>query len=220
MVNIITANKVIDTLSSLKKKINKETGIEHANISKGVETLILGYRTGDIEDWDGKIYINGEIAKDVTDYYEEGRLAGLEEAGRIIYGAFILNAVQSPAVSESYALTEPGTVYANFWDGSSYSKELIYSLTISPSGELVSIYNLNQTKQIRYLASEGAWSWRNGSREGELPDAIGRIIEFTEPVTVSSGLFDAFDDISSTDIESTIITMVQQRLINVAEEGM
>lgn len=216
----ITANEVKTTLRSLLAKINKETGIEHDNLSEAIQTLVLGYRTGDVQDWDGIIYVNGEVIKDVTDYYEEGRQAGLDEAGRIIYGAFILDAVQSPAVSELVMLSDPIYVYANFYDGTSYTKEQISSLTISPSGELVSIYNYNRTKYLKYIQSDGAWSYGSGSKTGELPDAIGRIIEFTEPVAVASGLFNAFDDISSTNIEDTIVAMVEQRLINVAEEGM
>lgn len=216
----ITANEVKATLRSLLAKINKETGIEHSTISEGVQTLVLRYGSGDTEDWDGVIYINGEVTKDVTDYYEEGRQAGLNEAGRIIYGAFILDAVQRPAVSEVAMLSDPIYVYANFYDGTSYTKEQISSLTISPSGELVSIYNYNRTKYLKYIQSDGAWSYGSGSKVGELPDAIGRIIEFTEPVAVASGLFNAFDDISSTNIEDTIVAMVEQRLINVAEEGM
>lgn len=216
----ITANEVKTTLRSLLAKINKETGIEHDNLSEAIQTLVLGYRTGDVQDWDGIIYVNGEVIKDVTDYYEEGRQAGLDEAGRIIYGAFILDAVQSPAVSEVVMLSDPIYVYANFYDGTSYTKEQISSLTISPSGELVSIYNYNRTKYLKYIQSDGAWSYGSGSKTGELPDAIGRIIEFTEPVAVASGLFNAFDDISSTNIEDTIVAMVEQRLINVAEEGM
>ena len=217
---MITAKKVLTTLRSLLGKINKETGINHRNISEGVQTLVLGYRTGDIEDWDGLIRINGEIVKDVKDYFEEGRQVGLSEAGRIIYGAFILNAAQLPAVDEVVMLSDPLYVYANFYDGSAYQKERISSLTISPSGELVSIYNYNRTKFLKYIESEGAWSYGSGSKNGELPDAIGRIIEFTEPVAVAAGLFNAFDDISSTNIEDTIVSMVEQRLINVAEEGM
>lgn len=217
---MITADQVKATLRSLLFKINKETGLKHQNISEGVQTLVLGYRTGDIEDWDGVIRVNGEVEKDVKDYFEEGRQAGLNEAGRIIYGAFILDAVQRPAVDEVVMLSEPLYVYANFYDGSSYSKEVVNSLTISPSGELVSIYNYNRTKFLKYIESDGAWSYGSGSKNGELPDAIGRIIEFTEPVSVAAGLFDAFDDISSTDIESTIVSMVEQRLINVSEEGM
>lgn len=217
---MITAKKVLTTLRSLLGKINKETGITHRNISEGVQTLVLGYRTGDIEDWDGLIRINGEIVKDVKDYFEEGRQVGLSEAGRIIYGAFILNAAQLPAVDEVVMLSDPLYVYANFYDGSAYQKERISSLTISPSGELVSIYNYNRTKYLKYIESDGAWSYGSGSKEGELPDAIGRIIEFTEPVAVAAGLFNAFDDISSTNIEDTIVSMVEQRLINVAEEGM
>lgn len=219
----ITVNEVMTTLNSLLSKINKATakkGIKNDTISQGVETLILGYSTGDTEDWDGTIRVNGEVMKDVTDYYEEGRQAGLNEAGRIIYGAFILDAVQRPAVSEVAMLSDPIYVYANFYDGTSYSKEQISSLTISPSGELVSIYNYNKTKYLKYIESDGAWSYGSGSKEGELPDAIGRIIEFTEPVAVAAGLFNAFDDISSTNIEDTIVAMVEQRLINVAEEGM
>lgn len=219
----ITVNEVMTTLNSLLSKINKATakkGIKNDTISQGVETLILGYSTGDTEDWDGIIRVNGEVMKDVTDYYEEGRQAGLNEAGRIIYGAFILDAVQRPAVSEIAMLSDPIYVYANFYDGTSYSKEQISSLTISPSGELVSIYNYNRTKYLKYIESDGAWSYGSGSKEGELPDAIGRIIEFTEPVAVAAGLFNAFDDISSTNIEDTIVAMVEQRLINVAEEGM
>lgn len=219
----ITVNEVMTTLNSLLSKINKATakkGIKNDTISQGVETLILGYSTGDTEDWDGTIRVNGEVIKDVTDYYEEGRQAGLNEAGRIIYGAFILDAVQRPAVSEIAMLSDPIYVYANFYDGTSYSKEQISSLTISPSGELVSIYNYNRTKYLKYIESDGAWSYGSGSKEGELPDAIGRIIEFTEPVAVAAGLFNAFDDISSTNIEDTIVSMVEQRLINVAEEGM
>lgn len=217
---MITADQVKNNLRSLLGKINKETGINHGNISEGVQTLVLGYRTGDIEDWDGLIRINGEIVKDVKDYFEEGRQAGLNEAGRIIYGAFILDAVQRPAVSEVVMLSDPLYVYANFYDGSAYQKERISSMTISPSGELVSIYNYNRTKFLKYIESEGAWSYGSGSKNGELPDAIGRIIEFTEPVAVAAGLFNAFDDISSTNIEDTIVSMVEQRLINVAEEGM
>lgn len=217
---MITADQVKATLRSLLFKINKETGKQHGNISEGVQTLVLGYRTGDIEDWDGVIRVNGEVEKDVKDYFEEGRQVGLNEAGRIIYGAFILNAVQRPAVDEVVMLSEPLYVYANFYDGSSYNKEVVNSLTISPSGELVSIYNYNRTKFLKYIESDGAWSYGSGSKNGELPDAIGRIIEFTEPVSVAAGLFNAFDDISSTDIESTIVSMVEQRLINVSEEGM
>lgn len=215
-----TAKEVISTLTSLRAKINSATKKEHATISEGVETLVLGYGRGESEPWDGKIYVNGEIEKDVKDYYEEGRQAGLNEAGRIIYGAFILDAVQRPAVSEVVMLSDPIYVYANFYDGSSYTKEQVSSLTISPSGELVSIYNYNRTKFLKYIESEGAWSYGSGSKNGELPDAIGRIIEFTEPVAVAAGLFNAFDDISSTNIEDTIVSMVEQRLINVAEEGM
>lgn len=220
VITLITANDVLAIERSLLSKINKETGKQHGNISEGVQTLVLGYRTGDVEDWDGKIIVNGEIVKDVKDYFEEGRQVGLSEAGRIIYGAFILDAVQSPAVDETVMLSEPIYVFANFYNGSSYSKEAINSLTISPSGELVSIYNYDRSKFIKYVQSDGAWSYGAGSKSGELPDAIGRIIEFTEPVAVASGLFNAFDDISSTDIESTIVAMVEQRLINVAEEGM
>lgn len=217
---MITANEVKATLRSLLAKINKETGVEHSNLSEAVQTLVLNYGSGDTETWDGVIYINGEIVKDVMDYYEEGRQAGLNEAGRIIYGAFILDAVQRPAVSEVVMLSDPLYVYANFYDGSAYQKERISSMTISPSGELVSIYNYNRTKFLKYVENEGAWSYGSGSKNGELPDAIGRIIEFTEPVAVAAGLFNAFDDISSTNIEDTIVSMVEQRLINVAEEGM
>ena len=217
---LITANDVKAVLRSLIQKINKETGKEHATKSEGVETLVLGYGTGESEPWDGKIYVNGEIIKDVKDYYEEGRQAGLDEAGRIIYGAFILDAVQTPVVAEVVMLSDPLYVYANFYDGSAYQKERISSMTISPSGELVSIYNFDKSKFLKYIESEGAWSYGSGSKNGELPDAIGRIIEFTEPVAVASGLFNAFDDISSTNIEDTIVSMVEQRLINVAEEGM
>lgn len=217
---MITANEVKATLRSLLAKINKETGKDHANLSEAVQTLVLGYGSGDSEVWDGVIYINGEVEKDVTDYYEEGREAGLNEAGRIIYGAFILNATQSPAVDEIVMLSDPIYVYANFYDGVSYTKEQISSLTIAPSGELVSIYNFDRTKFLKYIQSDGAWSYGTISKNGELPDAIGRIIEFTEPVAVAAGLFNAFDDISSTNIENTIVAMVEQRLINVAEEGM
>ena len=217
---MITANEVKATLRSLLAKINKETGIEHSNLSEAVQTLVLGYGKGNAEQWDGIVYVNGEIVEGVRDYYEEGREAGLNEAGRIIYGAFILDAVQKPAVSEVAMLSDPLYVYANFYDGTRYTKEQISSLTISPSGELVSIYNYDRTKFLKYIQSDGAWSYGAGSKSGELPDAIGRIIEFTEPVAVAAGLFNAFDDISSTNIEDTIVAMVEQRLINVAEEGM
>lgn len=217
---MITANEVKATLRSLLAKINKETGVEHSNLSEAVQTLVLGYGSGDVENWDGVVYINGEIVEGVRDYYEEGRQAGLNEAGRIIYGAFILDAVQKPAAREVVMLSDPLYVYANFYDGTRYTKEQISSLTISPSGELVSIYNYDRTKYLKYIQSDGAWSYGAGSKSGELPDAIGRIIEFTEPVAVAAGLFNAFDDISSTNIEDTIVAMVEQRLINVAEEGM
>ena len=128
--------------------------------------------------------------------------------------------MQTPVVAEVVMLSDPLYVYANFYDGSAYQKERISSMTISPSGELVSIYNFDKSKFLKYIESEGAWSYGSGSKNGELPDAIGRIIEFTEPVAVASGLFNAFDDISSTNIEDTIVSMVEQRLINVAEEGM
>ena len=217
---MITANEVKATLRSLLAKINKETGVEHSNLSEAVQTLVLNYGSGDTETWDGVIYINGEVVDSVLDYYEAGREAGLNEAGRIIYGAFILDATQTPAVSEVAMLSDPLYVYANFYDGTKYTKEQVSSLTIAPSGELVSIYNFDRTKSLKYIQSDGAWSYGAGSKNGELPDAIGRIIEFTEPVAVAAGLFNAFDDISSTNIEDTIVAMVEQRLINVAEEGM
>lgn len=217
---MITANDVLTTLRSLLSKINRETSKQHDNISEGVQTLVLGYRTGDVEDWDGKISINGEVVKDVTDYYEEGRQEGLNEAGRIIYGAFILDEAQHPAVEETVMLSEPIYVYANFYDGYQYTKEQVSSFTIAPSGELVSIYNYNRTKFIKFIESENTWTYGYSDGTGQLPDAIGRIIEFTEPVAVAAGLFNAFDDISSTDIEATIVSMVEQRLINVSREGM
>jgi hypothetical protein len=92
-------------------------------------------------------------------------------------------------------------------------------LTVSPSGELVSIYNFNRSRFIKYLESEGKWICGHDGITEDLPDAIGRIIEFTEPVAVAAALFNAFDDISSTNIEDTIVSMVDQRLINVSEEG-
>ena len=217
---MITADDVKAVLRSLLSKINRETGIEHSNISEGVETLVLGYNAGDVEDFDGTIIVNGEPIKDYTDYYEEGRQAGLSEAGRIIYGAFILDEAQSPAVSETVILSEPLYVYANFYNGLEYTKERIHSLTVSPSGELVSIYNYDKSKFIKYLEKDGKWTCGYDGNVEDLPDAIGRIIEFTEPVAVASALFDAFDDISSTNIEDTVVSMVDQRLINVSEEGM
>ena len=217
---MITANDVIATLKSLKRKIDKETGKEHNNISEGVETLILGFGSGSAEAWDGVIYVDGEIEKDVTDYYEEGRQAGLDEADRIIYGAFILKNTLTLVIEDNVILSEPAGVYANFYDGTEYRKELINSLEIRTDGELVVIKNYDLTKTLKYSASSGLWCWSNGNNEGELPDAIGRIIEFTEPVTTASGLFNAFDDITGTDIEETILLMVEQRLINVSEEGM
>jgi hypothetical protein len=216
---LITANDVKATLRSLIRKINKETGREHSTISEGVETLVLGYGRGESEAWDCKIYVNGEIVKDVKDYYEEGRQAGLSEAGRIIYGAFILDAVQTPVVNEVVMLSEPIYVLANFYTENGYVKETIESLTVSPSGELVSIYNFDRTKFIKYLESEGKWICGHDGITEDLPDAIGRIIEFTEPVAVAAALFNAFDDISSTNIEDTVVSMVDQRLINVSEEG-
>lgn len=217
---MITADDVKTVLRSLRKKINKETGIEHSTISEGVQTLVLGYGAGDTEVWNGNIYINGEVEKDVKDYYEEGRQAGIREAGRNIYGAFILDAVQTPAVSDVVILSNPLYVYANFYNGSEYTKELISSLTISPTGELVSIYNGDKTKFLKYIESDGVWSYGYTGGEGELPDAIGRIIEFTEPVTVALGLFNAFDHISSANVADSLIAAVEQRLINVAEVGM
>ena len=217
---MITAETVKAILRSLLGKINKETGKQHTTISEGVETLVLGYGTGNVEAWDGNIRVNGEIVKDVKDYYEEGRLAGLSESGRIIYGAFIFDAVQRPAVSETVMLSDPLYVYANFFDGEKYVKEVIKSLTIAPPGELVSIYNYDRTKYIKYSEDDGFWTWGCNADGGELPNSIGRIIEFTEPVAVAAGLFDAFDDITSTDIEATVVAMVKERLINVSEEGM
>jgi hypothetical protein len=216
---LTTAKEVISTLKSLRAKINSATKKEHSTISEGVETLVLGYGRGESEPWDGKIIINGEIAKDVKDYYEEGRQAGLSEAGRIIYGAFILDAVQTPVVNEVVMLIEPIYVLANFYTENGYVKETIESLTVSPSGELVSIYNFDRTKFIKYLESEGKWICGHDGITEDLPDAIGRIIEFTEPVAVAAALFNAFDDISSTNIEDTVVSMVDQRLINVSEEG-
>lgn len=217
---MITANDVIATLKSLKRKIDKETGKEHNSISEGVETLILGYGSGSTETWDGVIYVDGDIAKDVTDYYEEGRQAGLDEADRIIYGAFILNDGLTPCVEQTVILSEPAGVYANFYNGSAYEKELIHSFAINPSGNLVVITNYNSTKTVTYSYTDGVWLYSSGGSTGELPDEIGKIIEFSEPVVVASALFEAFDEISSTDIENTIVTMVDERLINVSEEGM
>lgn len=217
---MITADFVKKILASLLGKINKATQKNNATISEGVETLINGYRVGDIEDWDGNIKVNGEVVKDVKDYYEKGRQEGLSEAGRIIYGAFIFDAVQTSAVSETVMLSDPLYVYANFFDGEKYVKEVIKSLTIAPSGELVSIYNYNQTRFIKYSEDDGFWTWGSNAQGGELPNSIGRIIEFTEPVAVAAGLFNAFDDITSTDIEATVVAMVKERLINVSEEGM
>lgn len=217
---MITANEVKNTLKSLLAKINKETGIEHPTISEGVETLVLGYGAGEAKDYDGKILIDGEPIKDYKDYYEEGRQAGLSEAGRIIYGAFILNATQSPVVSELSILSEPAGVYANFYNGSEYVKELIHSISLSVSEELVCIYNYDQSKYIKYLEIDGVWIYGCNDVSGELPDSIGRIIEFSEPISATSALFNAFDEISSTNIEETIVAMVEQRLINVSEEGM
>lgn len=217
---MITADFVKKILASLLGKINKATQKNNATISEGVETLINGYRVGDIEDWDGNIKVNGEVVKDVKDYYEEGRQEGLSEAGRIIYGAFIFDAVQTSAVSETVMLSDPLYVYANFFDGEKYVKEVIKSLTIAPSGELVSIYNYNQTRFIKYSEDDGFWTWGSNAQGGELPNSIGRIIEFTEPVAVAAGLFIAFDNITSTDIEATVVAMVKERLINVSEEGM
>jgi hypothetical protein len=39
-------------------------------------------------------------------------------------------------------------------------------------------------------------------------------------VAVAAALFNAFDDISSTNIEDTVVSMVDQRLINVSKEGL
>ena len=201
-------------------RINKETNKVHKNLSEGVETLILNYKTGNAEVWDGDIKINGVIEKDVKDYYEEGYQAGLNESGRIIYGAYILDAVQTPVTNKTVMLSEPDYVYGNFYTGTNYVKDKIGSITISPSIDLVTIKNGDESKTIKYNQSEDVWSYIAGNTSGVLPNAIGRMIEFTEPEAVDPDFFGIFDDISSTNVEGTVIEMVEQRLINVAEEGM
>lgn len=217
---MITANDVIEVLKSLKGKIDKETGREHNNISEGVETLVLGYGSGSADVWDGRILVDGEILKDVTDYYEEGRQAGLDEADRIIYGAFIFNEAITAPASESVRIDDPAGVYANFYDGVGYQTQLVSSIVFNSTEDLIVILNFDQSLFLKYNESDGAWSWGGGEADGELPDAIGRIIEFTSPVVVASAFFDSFDDVTATNIEDAVVAMVEQRLIDVSEEGM
>ena len=80
--NELTAKRAKANIKSLLDKVNKETGKEHANLSEGVETLVLGFGAGDTEDYDGTIELEGDFDPeelDVTDYYEEGKKAGVAE---------------------------------------------------------------------------------------------------------------------------------------------
>lgn len=189
---MITANEVKSTLRSLRAKINKETGKEHATIAEGVEDLVLGYGIGKGDVWDGKIYVNGEIAKDVKDYFEEGRQAGLEEAERIIIGTFVLGAKQKPVAEQNVTINDVSEVYAYFYNGSTYEKELISSITFSPAEELVSIYSLDRTKFLKYIESDGAWSYSNNEINGELPYGDGVIIAFSEQTLVPGDFYKTF----------------------------
>lgn len=189
---MITANEVKSTLRSLRAKINKETGKEHATIAEGVEDLVLGYGIGQGEAWDGKIYVNGEIAKDVKDYFEEGRQAGLEEAERIIIGTFVLGAKQKPVAEQVVTINDVSEVYAYFYNGSTYEKELISSITFSPADELASIYSLDRTKFLKYIESDGTWSYSNNEINGELPYGDGVIIAFSEQTLVPGNFYKTF----------------------------
>ena len=73
--NEMTANKAKANLRSLLDKVNKATGKEHANLSEGVETLVLGYGVDKTEVFDGVIELEGEFEPgepEITDYYEAG----------------------------------------------------------------------------------------------------------------------------------------------------
>lgn len=79
--NELTAKKAKANIKSLLDKVNKETGKEHANLSEGVETLVLGFGTGDVEDYDGTMEFEGDLEEDepsVTDYYEKGFADGID----------------------------------------------------------------------------------------------------------------------------------------------
>ena len=80
--NELTAKKAKANIKSLLSKINEETGKEHKNLSEGFETLVLGYGSGDVEVFDGTIELEGSLdpnEPDITDYYEEGKKAGVAE---------------------------------------------------------------------------------------------------------------------------------------------
>lgn len=80
--DVLKAEKAKANIKSLLDKVNKETGKEHANLSEGFETLVLGFGAGETEDYDGTIELEGDFEPgelDITDYYEEGKKAGVAE---------------------------------------------------------------------------------------------------------------------------------------------
>ena len=80
--NELTAKRAKDNIKSLLDKVNKATGKEHANLSEGFETLVLGYGVDKTEVFDGNIELEGDFEPgepEITDYYEEGKKAGVAE---------------------------------------------------------------------------------------------------------------------------------------------
>lgn len=77
-----TAKTVKANIKSLLAKANKETGKEHTNLSDAFEDLALGYGFDQTEVFDGNIELEGDFEPgepEITDYYEEGKKAGVEE---------------------------------------------------------------------------------------------------------------------------------------------
>ena len=216
---MITANEVKSTLRSLRAKINKETGKEHATIAEGVEDLVLGYGIGQGEAWDGKIYVNGEIAKDVKDYFEEGRQAGINEAGKVIYGAFSLRNTFNLGTTDKFILSQPEGAYGRFYDCESYLEELIGSIEFNSDKSPVVISNQDLTKTIWYDAESNFWNWKFGEETGEITSPKAKIFEFTSPVLVSIAFFGAFISVFDVQVDDAVSAALALDFVDVSLEG-
>ncbi|MBR3806671.1 MAG: hypothetical protein IKJ13_07585 [Clostridia bacterium] len=80
--NELTAKRAKANIKSLLAKANKETGKEHTNLTDAFEDLANGYGVDQTEVFDGNIELEGDFDSeelDITDYYEEGKKAGVAE---------------------------------------------------------------------------------------------------------------------------------------------
>ena len=108
-------------IEKLIERINRRTGEGDTNLTRGVERLIIGYGSGngDAVFYDGLIEIDGEPAKDTTDFVAEAREAGYAEGGAArenelkgdVYGIFEAIGVElpcNPTINDSFGEIREG----------------------------------------------------------------------------------------------------------------